>query len=330
VERLALFALVGLVAQLVDGALGMGYGATSATLLLSTGIAPASVASTVLLAQVGTTAASGLAHWRFGNVDWRLVRVIALPGAVGGVVGAIVLTRAPIDAATPVVAGVLFALGISVLVRFAFGLVRSRAAHSDRHLRSLGAVAGFFNATGGGWGPIATPSLLARGAMAPRLAVGSVSAAEFVVVVATTGAYLVLVRDQYQLALAGALLVGGVVAAPFAAWLVRFLHPRLLGTLVGGVILVTNTRTLLGVLNPSPFVVALWWLGVLAVVATGLVVAGRAVRSGRVVNAAGGRSTASGLSGGGLPEGGLPGDGLSGGGLSGGTVRPAAASEPGP
>jgi uncharacterized protein len=292
-ERLVLFALVGFAAQLVDGALGMGYGATSATLLLSTGIAPASVASTVILAQVGTTAASGLAHWRFGNVDWRLVRVIALPGAVGGVIGAVVLTRAPVDAATPVVAAVLFTLGTSVLVRFAFGLVRVRAAHSDRHLRVLGTVAGFFNATGGGWGPIATPSLLARGAMAPRTAVGSVSAAEFVVVVATTGAYLVLVRDQYQLALAGALLVGGVLAAPFAAWLVRFLHPRLLGTLVGAVILVTNTRTLLKVLEPAPSLVVVWWLVVLAAIAVALVIALRSVRRSATETDVGEDTTAS-------------------------------------
>jgi uncharacterized protein len=262
-ERLAVVALVGLVAQLVDGALGMGYGATSATLLLSAGIVPASVASTVLLAQVGTTAASGLAHWRFGNVDWRLVRVIAVPGALGGMVGAVAITRAPVAAATPIVAAVLFALGISVLVRFGFGRVRVRPPHPDRHLRALGAVAGFLNASGGGWGPIATPSLVARGALAPRTAVGSVSASEFVVVLATTLVYLVLVRSQFQLALAGALLIGGVIAAPFAAWLVRFLQPRLLGTLVGVVILVTNTRTLVTVLEPSTTVTRLWWLAVL-------------------------------------------------------------------
>ena len=117
-RRLVLFGLIGFAAQLIDGALGMAYGATSTTLLLSAGLAPAVASGTVHLAEIGTCLASGTAHWRFGNVDWRIVRLMALPGALGAFLGAVVLSSISAESAEPVTATILFALGVYVLLRF--------------------------------------------------------------------------------------------------------------------------------------------------------------------------------------------------------------------
>src|ERR671923_2325649 len=120
-QNIVLLAVVGLVAQLVDGALGMAYGATSATLVLAAGYAPATASASVHLAELGTTAVSGLSHWRFGNVDWRTVRRIGIPGGVGAFVGAVVLSSISADIAKPWMAGILLALGVYILVRFSVG-----------------------------------------------------------------------------------------------------------------------------------------------------------------------------------------------------------------
>jgi uncharacterized protein len=277
-ERLLLFAFVGFLAQLVDGALGMGYGATSTTILLAAGTVPATAAASVMLAQCGTTLVSGFSHWRFGNVDWRIVRTLALPGAVTGFAGATILSNIDAGVATPYVTGFLFLLGAFVLARFAFGMTRTGARHSPLFLRFLGGIAGFFNSSGGGWGPIATPSLLANGALQPRLVVGSVSAAEFIVTVSTSVGFLfALSRDQYELGLTGALLVGGMVAAPVAAYLVRFFHARVLGTLVGAIILLTNARTGSKVLEVEGLPRTLTYVAILVVVAVALVRVRRAI-----------------------------------------------------
>lgn len=282
-DRLLLFAIVGFVAQLVDGALGMGYGATSTTVLLAAGVQTASAAASVILAQVGTTFVSGMAHWRFGNVEWRIVRTIAIPGAAGGFAGAFVLSRViPEQISKPAVAGFLFLLGAFVLARFAFGMRRQGGVHTPLFLRGIGGVAGFFNASGGGWGPIATPALLSNGSMEARKVVGSVCTAEFIVVVVTSLGYLLaLPGDQYDLTLTAALLIGGVLAAPIAAYLVRFLHPRVLGTLVGGIILLTNARTGSTVLEVTGGVLVAVYATIATVVVGALVWAVMGIRRDR-------------------------------------------------
>lgn len=244
------FALAGLFAQLVDGALGMAYGVTATTLILSSGGTVAVASASVHLAEVGTTFASGISHWRFGNVNWRTVRWIGVPGAAGAFCGATFLTSLPADGAKPYISGVLLLLGLSVLARFAFGAIRKPAAEHrlrGRFLMPLGLGAGFLDAVGGGgWGPVTTPTLLTTGRMEPRKAVGSASASEFLVAVAASVGFLLsLGRQGVDMALAGALLAGGVVAAPFAAWLVRKIAAKVLGTMVGGLIVITNARTLL-------------------------------------------------------------------------------------
>lgn len=249
VRKLLILALVGLAAQLVDGALGMAYGLTSSTLLLVAGVAPAAASASVHLAEIGTTLAAGLAHWRFGNVDWRVVTRIALPGAVGAFGGATFLSAISTEAAAPWMAAILFSLGAYLLVRFSRPLRANRAAGRlrGRFLAPLGLVAGFVDATGGGgWGPVATPALLVSGRLEPRRVIGSVDTAEFVVAGAASAGFLVgLGTDGFVLPTVAALLVGGLIAAPVAAWLVRIVPAQLLGATIGGVIVLTNARTLL-------------------------------------------------------------------------------------
>jgi uncharacterized protein len=250
VRKLIILALVGLAAQLVDGSLGMAYGVTSTTLLLASGAAPAAASATVHLAEIGTTLVSGASHWRFGNVDWKVVGKIAIPGAVGAFAGATFLSSLSTENASPIMSGILLALGVYILIRFTgWGTPRGQLGKPvrKRFLAPLGIFAGFVDSTGGGgWGPVATPSLLASGRMEPRKVVGSVDTSEFVVSVAASVGFLIgLGAEGIPLGAAAALLVGGVIAAPIAAWLVRHIPGRVLGSLVGGVIVLTNVRTIL-------------------------------------------------------------------------------------
>ncbi|MEV4037520.1 sulfite exporter TauE/SafE family protein [Streptomyces umbrinus] len=249
-RTLVLLALAGLGAQLVDGSLGMAYGVTSTTLLLSMGTNPAAASATVHLAEIGTTLMSGASHWRFGNVDWKVVAKIGVPGAVGAFLGATVLSGLSTGTAEPVMSLILLGLGLYVLSRFTFrGLPKGNLGKPlrKRFLSPLGLVAGFLDATGGGgWGPVGTPALLAGGRMEPRKVIGSIDTSEFLVAVAASLGFLFSLGSQgLNWAWVAAFLLGGMVAAPVAAWLVRLLPARVLGSAVGGVIVVTNVRTLL-------------------------------------------------------------------------------------
>jgi uncharacterized membrane protein YfcA len=276
-ENFVVLALIGLVAQFVDGSLGMAYGATSSTLLLTFGLSPASASASVHLAEVGTTLLSGAAHWRFGNVDWRTVRRMGIPGALGAFAGAYVLTSLSTEVAKPWMAGILLGLGALVMARFSLGRTprrRGRPYVRGRYLAPLGLVAGFVDATGGGgWGPVATPTLLATGKMSPRKVVGSVDTSEFLVAVAASVGFLLSLGAQgVSWLVVGALLSGGIVAAPIAAWLVRKIVPRVLGAAVGGLIIVTNARTLLSSFDVpgaqrAPYYIAMFALWGLAVAA---------------------------------------------------------------
>jgi uncharacterized membrane protein YfcA len=248
---LLVFALAGLFGQLVDGALGMAFGVTTSTVLLSNGLSPAVASASVHLAEVGTTLTSGVSHWRFGNVSWPLVRRIGVPGAAGAFAGATVLTSLTGAWLRPSVAVVLLALGGVVIVRSVRGDLQG-ARHDPGHLRRrllapLGLGAGFVDAVGGGgWGPVATPTLLAAGRVEPRLVIGSVSAAELLVTVAASAGFLVGLGGQgIEAPLVLALLAGGAVAAPVAAWLVRHADASVLGVAVGALLLVTNARTIM-------------------------------------------------------------------------------------
>jgi uncharacterized membrane protein YfcA len=249
-KTLIVLALAGLGAQLVDGSLGMGYGVTSTTLLLALGTNPAAASATVHLAEIGTNLASGLSHWRFGNVDWKVVAKIGVPGAVGAFVGATVLSNLSTEVAAPVMSLILLALGIYLLVRFTLRGIDKRQLGKPmrtRFLAPLGLAAGFVDATGGGgWGPVSTPAILASGRMEPRKTIGSIDTSEFLVSVSASVGFLLALGDQgINLLWVLGLLAGGLVAAPLAAWLVRYVPPRLLGAGVGGMIVLTNARSLL-------------------------------------------------------------------------------------
>jgi uncharacterized protein len=247
-RKLLTFALVGFGAQLVDGSLGMAYGASSATLLVATGYSPALASASIHLAEVATTLASGVSHWRFGNVDWTVVRRMALPGAVGGFVGATLLSSIDGDAVKPWVAAILLFLGVLVLVRFASRTGRRprRSILGTPAASGLGAVAGFVDAVGGGgWGPVATPTLLTTTRMEPRKVIGSVDTSEFVVALGASAGFLAgLGRSGIDVTLVVALMGGGLVAAPVAAWCVRRLPTEILGVAVGGLLILTNAHTL--------------------------------------------------------------------------------------
>jgi hypothetical protein len=258
----AVFALVGAAAQFVDGTLGMGFGVTSATLLTVLGYSAVAASAGTHAAKVGTCFASGVSHWREGNVDWRVLIAVGVPGAFGAFIGAVVLTNVAIDGARVWMAAILFLLGISIIARFGFGKsLLPEMRLRTRNLWPIGLFGGFVDATGGGgWGPVATPSLMTVTRHAPHRIVGTVSASEFLVAVSASMGFLVGAGDSDVpwLAVLG-LIIGGVIMAPFAARFARRAPTRPLGVAVGGIVLVANTAVIAAVLG-IPGVVA----GVLA------------------------------------------------------------------
>jgi len=278
VQTLIVLVVVGFLAQLVDGALGMAYGATSASLVLAAGLAPAAASASVHLAELGTTAVSGFSHWRFGNIDWRTVRRIGITGAVGAFIGAVVLSNISAEIAKPWMAGILLVLGVYILLRFTLGRpprAKGRPYVRFRYLAPLGLGAGFIDATGGGgWGPVSTPTLIATGKLEPRKVIGSVDTSEFLVALAASAGFLVALGSQgVKWSYVFALLAGGVVAAPIAAWFVRKVTARLLGSAVGGLILITNTRTMFDAFEvsgdmrtPVYLVLAIIWIAAVSLV----------------------------------------------------------------
>ena len=249
-KKLIVFAFIGLLAQLIDGALGMAYGVTSSSLLLAFGIAPAVASASVHLAEVVTTAASGASHIKFGNVDKQTVKRLVIPGSIGAFLGATFLSNIPGDLAKPYISIFLLALGVYVLARFLFmfkiGEQKDSISLSKKKSIPLGLIAGFADATGGGgWGPIATPVLLSQKGISARKVVGTVDTSEFAIAVSATVGFLIsLGWAEVNWLWVGALMIGGLIAAPIAAWLVQKVHAQLMGVLVGGFIILVNARTL--------------------------------------------------------------------------------------
>lgn len=250
---LALVALIGVAAQLVDGSLGMGYGVTSATLLAGLGFSPAVASATIHVAKIGTGVASGASHWRFGNVHWRAVALLAVPGAIGAFAGAFAVSYVAAEVARPWVSLILAVLGVLVIARTLLG--RSPAVRvyrpRVRTLGPLGLVGGFVDSVGGGgWGPVTTSSLMAANRMAPNQVIGTVSTAEIVVAIAASAGFLLALGTAgIAWGAMAALLIGGFVAAPIAAWAVSRLDHGVLGGLVGGMILFYNAEGVLGLVG---------------------------------------------------------------------------------
>ena len=224
---------VGLLAQTVDGALGMAYGITSTSFLLATGTSPAVASASVHIAEVFTTGVSGIAHIKFGNVRRDLFLRLLVPGMVGAVAGAYVVSSIDGKVLKPWVAAYLFLMGLYVLTKI-FRTVRARG-REPRHVAKLGLAGGFLDAVGGGgWGPVVTTTLVGTG-QDPRMTIGSVNLAEFFLTFVSAGVFAMLVGENPWVTVAG-LVIGGLFAAPLAAWLTQRLHTRTLLALVGGVI----------------------------------------------------------------------------------------------
>lgn len=222
--------LVGFVAQLVDGALGMAYGLVSTSFLLAFGVPPAAASAAVHTAEMFTTGASGAAHiWR-KNVQWNLVWRLAPAGIVGGIVGALTVSYLPIGVIKPIVSLYLLGMGVFVLVLASRGPIEPPA--EPKGIRRIGLVGGFLDAAGGGgWGPIITTTLLGRG-HAPRQAVGSVNTSEFLVTAAVSATFFLTLGSVRWTDIIG-LLIGGVLAAPIAAFAVSIARPRVLMGAIG-------------------------------------------------------------------------------------------------
>lgn len=222
--------LVGFAAQLVDGALGMAYGLVSTSFLMAMGAPPAMASAAVHTAEIFSTGVSGAAHaWR-RNVDWSLVLKLAPTGIAGGIAGVLVVSFLPVALLKPVVSAYLLAMGLFVLsLAFRKGPERPVAPNG---VKRVGLIGGFLDAAGGGgWGPITTMTLLGRG-HAPRHAVGSVNVSEFFVTAAVSMAFFVTLGGVRWSDIAG-LILGGVIAAPVAAYAVSIIRPRLLMGAIG-------------------------------------------------------------------------------------------------
>ena len=247
--------IAGFAASLVDGALGMGFGPTSSSILLGSGLSPAGVSTTVNLAKVATGITAAVAHWRFGNVHRRLVWQLAIPGCIGALVGVTVLTSVDGDTLKPILSVILLVMAVRILFRFSRPLPvaaddRSEQAQGEdapylgKATATAAAAGGVTNGLVGAWGPVVTPFLLHRG-LAPRFAVGSVNTAEVFVAVVAAGSLLTSVGGGgIDVAVVVAMLTGGMIAAPVAAWSIRFLPPRAMGVAVAGLLMLTNIREL--------------------------------------------------------------------------------------
>ena len=245
-EDFLLYVAVGLVAQMVDGAIGMAYGVASSTVLMSMGIPPATASACVHAAETFTTAASGASHWRLGNIDKRLVWRLAIPGMIGGIAGAYLLSIIDGNVIKPYVAGYLLLMGFFIVWK----AVKTEIGNLEppEQVAPLGLIGGFLDSIGGGgWGPIVTSSLIGQGTT-PRYAIGSVNLAEFFVTAAISGTFFLTIGLELWPIISG-LILGGVIAAPFAAYATKHLPDKALMIIVGGVVILLSLRTLLSALH---------------------------------------------------------------------------------
>lgn len=234
--------LIGFLAQMIDGALGMAYGVSSTTFLTTVGVPPKIASASVHTAEVFTTFCSGISHWKMKNVDWGIFRRLVIPGVIGGALGAYVLVSFPGDLISPFVNIYLLVMGVVVLIRGIRGSVKKLI--EGNKLIPVGLIGGFFDAVGGGgWGPIVTSTMVASG-HPPRYTIGSVNTAEFFVTIVQTLTFTVFLGiGKYWHYILG-LAIGGVLAAPLAAYLCRKIPEKKLLLIVGALIIVLNVRNI--------------------------------------------------------------------------------------
>lgn len=240
--ELVLLLLIGFFAQLVDGALGMAFGVISTTALMSIGMPPAQASAMVHTAEIFTTGASGAWHIFHRNVDWKLLIRLAVSGVAGAAIGAWLLSNIDASFIRPYVSGYLLLMGIYILFK-AFG-VAPRRTPGNAWTAPLGFIAGFLDASGGGgWGPVATSSLVGAG-HSPRRAIGSVNTAEFFVTTAAAATFFVQLGTTSMQQLVP-LVLGGLFAAPLGGWVAQRAPARALMLLVGVLIIALSIWQLL-------------------------------------------------------------------------------------
>ncbi len=257
---------VGFVAQIVDGGVGMGYGVISNTFLVSFGLPPSTASASVHTAEIVTTGISGFFHRKLGNVDKKIFWPLVISGVIGGVIGAYILSSIPGENVKPFVSIYLLIIGIAILHRafqsfrqehvkhgffplhtvvfivtriLRFVRPKGGPANTSKFLAGLGFLGGFLDSIGGGgWGPMVTSTLVMKGEE-PRMGIGSANAAEFFVTLATSITFMLHIGIQYWVFILG-LLLGGGIAAPFAAYVCKRMSPKTLMILVGGVIVILS------------------------------------------------------------------------------------------
>ncbi|MBD3761620.1 sulfite exporter TauE/SafE family protein [Rhizorhabdus sp.] len=244
IEALAPFIGVGFLAQLVDGALGMAFGVITNTMLVSVlGIAPARASASVHLVETFTTAASGISHIYHRNVDWKLFARLVLPGMAGGIAGAYLLSNIDGSVARPFVMAYLSGIGVYLLWR-AWRMDHGAEHKPARIIEPLGLAGGFLDAAGGGgWGPVVTSNLLVQGTE-PRRTIGTVNTAEFFLTATISLTFVATLGLQAFTIAAIGLIIGGLLAAPLGALLVRRIPAKRLLTMVGIVLVATSIFSL--------------------------------------------------------------------------------------
>ncbi len=233
---------IGFAAQLIDGAIGMAFGVITNTLLVTVmGMPPAQASARVHIVEMFTTAASGISHVLHKNVDWKLFSRLAIPGVIGGVLGAYVLTNIDAAVAKPFVMVYLSGIGLYLLYR-AWGYT-----HEHRQptiIAPLGFVGGFLDAAGGGgWGPVVTSNLLIQGS-SPRMTVGTVNTTEFFLTTAVSITFITQIGFEAFTVATFGLLIGGLMAAPLGAYLAKRIPPQRLILMVGVILTITSLFSL--------------------------------------------------------------------------------------
>ena len=233
-------------AQIIDGSLGMAYGVSASSFLLTIGVPPAAASASLHAAEVFTTAVSGLSHWHLENVDKDLVKRLVIPGVLGGIIGAYLLVHLPGDKIKPFVSAYLLVMGLRILIKAAR---QGHVEHGEVRvpLVPLGLVGGVFDAIGGGgWGPIVTTTLIADGST-PRKVIGSVNMTEFFVTLSETVTFLLTLSFLGYWKIILGLVIGGGIAAPLGAFLTRRIPTRPMMFIVGSLIIFLSLRTILTV-----------------------------------------------------------------------------------
>lgn len=257
VLRLIIWGAMSFFAQFIDGTLGMGYGATLSTLLIAGGVAPAVASGSIHIAKVFSGLVSGGSHLWFGNVKKEWLLPLIIPGIIGGVCGAYLLASVQGDMIRPFIAGFLILLGVLIVYRFLRKKKQkpetrgdsntSQRRYSSLKLPVLGFIAAAADAIGGGgWGPIATPGLILTENTEPSKVVGTVNLAECFVAISISITLIAKIGFQsFNWPLVGAVMVGGIIAAPIAAYLCKKVPSRMLSILIGLLLIALNLRTLL-------------------------------------------------------------------------------------